>query len=283
MTVWGFPNQFFSDSWVVGCWRADHADTDDGTRLGDRGRGFPRGAVQARRARPRRSEIPGGAALFHRAQYHVARAAGRVRQLEQRVEAVLAAEPNGHIRGVLRDVGEHQQERASRADVRFHDRAGACVRGGRKRGQQTQALGKSRGGFSTKIHLKTDFDGHPIAFHLTGGEASDSRNFKTLLDLGPDVAPRAAVADKGYDAKANREAARERGICPVIPYRENAKDRPKYFAKALYKGRARIEQAVGKLKRFKRVAMRCEKTAQNYASFVALACGFTLIKSVHTA
>ena len=67
----------------------------------------------------------------------------------------------------------------------------------------------------------------------------------------------------------------------MIPYRENAKDRPKFFARALYRGRARIEHAVGKLKRFKRVALRCEKTAQNYASFVALACGFTLIKSVH--
>ena len=55
------------------------------------------------------------------------------------------------------------------------------------------------------------------------------------------------------------------------------------FPKALYKARARIEQAVGKLKRFKRIALRCEKTAQNYGSFVALALGFILIKSVHTA
>ena len=52
--------------------------------------------------------------------------------------------------------------------------------------------------------------------------------------------------------------------------------------KILYQARARIEQAVGKLKRFKRIALRCEKTAQNYASFVALALGFILIKSVHT-
>ncbi|QDW41892.1 transposase [Bradyrhizobium sp. KBS0727] len=51
----------------------------------------------------------------------------------------------------------------------------------------------------------------------------------------------------------------------------------------LYKGRARIEQAVGKLKRFKRIALRCEKTAQNYGSFVALALGIILIKSIHTA
>ncbi len=58
---------------------------------------------------------------------------------------------------------------------------------------------------------------------------------------------------------------------------------PAFFPKALYKARTRIEQAVGKLKRFKRIALRCEKTAQNYGSFVALALGFILIKSVHTA
>ena len=120
----------------------------------------------------------------------------------------------------------------------------------------------------------------PLAFHLTGGEASDSRNFEILLDLGPDIAPRAAITDKGYDAKANRDGARRRGICP---FKSNAIDKPAFFPKILYKARARIEQAVGKLKRFKRIALRCEKTAQNYGSFAALAFGFILIKSVHTA
>jgi transposase len=168
------------------------------------------------------------------------------------------------------------------ADVRLHRGARACFGGRRKRGQNDQALGRSRGGFSTKIHLKVDLGGLPLAFHLTGGEASDSRNFEILLDLGPDIAPRAAITDKGYDAKANRDGARKRGICPVIPYKSNAIDRPAFFPKILYKARARIEQAVGKLKRFKRIALRCEKTAQNYASFVALALGFISIKSVHT-
>lgn len=89
------------------------------------------------------------------------------------------------------------------------------------------------------------------------------------------------MGDKGYDSVANRVAARARGICPVIPLRSKAKIKPKFFAKALYKGRARIEQTVGKLKRFKRVTLRCEKTAQNYGSFVALGLTFILIKSVH--
>ncbi len=118
---------------------------------------------------------------------------------------------------------------------------------------------------------------------MTEGQASDSRNFEVLLDIGPDVKPRAAVGDKGYDSRPNRQAARSRGICPAIPYKRTAKDRPAFFPKRLYRGRARIEQTVGKLKRFKRVALRCEKTAQNYGSVVALALGFILVKSVHTA
>ena len=66
-----------------------------------------------------------------------------------------------------------------------------------------------------------------------------------------------------------------------IPYRTTTKDKPTFFPKALYRGRARIEQTMGKLKRFKRVTLRCEKTDENYGSFVALALSFILIKSVH--
>ena len=91
------------------------------------------------------------------------------------------------------------------------------------------------------------------------------------------------MADKGYDAKRNRAAARARGICPVIPYRATATARPAFFPKTLYRARARIEQLVGKLKRFKRIALRCEKTNTNFASLVALALGFILVKSVHMA
>ncbi|MEP9356343.1 IS5 family transposase [Xanthobacter sp. KR7-65] len=208
--------------------------------------------------------------------------AGGVRALEQRLEAVLAAAPDRRVRAVLRNAGLAQPHRASGPDVRFHRGARPRLRRRSKRGQQGQALGRSRGGFSTKIHLKSDFDGLPLAFHLTGGEAGDSPFFKLLLDLGPDVKPRAVLADKGYDAKANRALARARGIAPAIPFKSNAKDRPAFFPKVLYKGRARIEQCFGKLKRFKRVALRCEKTEQGFAAIVALAFCFILIKSVHT-
>lgn len=153
----------------------------------------------------------------------------------------------------------------------------------RYKGQQHQALGRSRGGFSTKIHLKTDLDGLPLDFHLTGGEASDSTQFETSLDIGPDIRPRIAVTDKGYDSEANRLAALARGITPVIPRRENSKQRGRFFPKRLYKLRARIEQTIGKLKRYKRVAMRCEKTDTSYTAFISFACGLMLVKSVHTA
>ncbi|MER9445843.1 transposase [Mesorhizobium sp. M0340] len=121
------------------------------------------------------------------------------------------------------------------------------------------------------------------AFDLTGGEKGDAPHFPILLGLGPDIDPRAAIGDKGYASRANRDAARKRGVIPVIPHKANEKATPAFFAKVLYKGRARIEQAVGKLKRFKRIALRCGKTKRNFASFVALAAGFILIKSVNTA
>ena len=107
--------------------------------------------------------------------------------------------------------------------------------------------------------------------------------FPLLLDSGPDVKPRAALADKGYDSNVNRTLARERGICPAIPHKINAKHRPAFFPKALYRGRARIEHTFGNLKRFKRVALRCEKTVKSFCAIVSLALSFIPIKSVHTA
>jgi transposase len=199
------------------------------------------------------------------------------------VEAVLAAEPIRRVRGVLPGTGGAEPDCALGANVLQRRGAGARVGSRRKRGQRKEASGRSRGGFSCKIHLKTHVRGLPLGFHLTGGEVSDSTQLPTSLDIGPDIQPRAALTDKGYDAQANRAACRARGIVPVIPHRANARKRPMFFPKLLYKGRARIEQAMGKLKRFKRIALRCEKTAENYRSLVASACAIILVKSVHTA
>ena len=69
----------------------------------------------------------------------------------------------------------------------------------------------------------------------------------------------------------------------MIPVKSSARTRPGFFPKALYRARARIEQLVGKLKRFKRIALRCEKPSKNFASFVAFALGLIIVKSAHTA
>jgi transposase len=148
----------------------------------------------------------------------------------------------------------HLVQMLDRTVVRAHVSAAAA-----KGGQKNPAPGRSRGGFSSKIHRKTDHDGRPIAFHLTGGEVSDSTQLATSLDTGPDITPRAAMTGKGYDAKSNRAACRQRGIVPVIRHRSNTKNKPSFFPKRRYRRRARIEPAIGKLKRFKRIAMRCEK------------------------
>ena len=112
---------------------------------------------------------------------------------------------------------------------------------------------------------------------------SDTTQFETSLDLGPDIAPRVAITDKGYDSRLNREAALARGVTPVIPRRENSKERGGFFPKRLYKLRGRIEQTMGKLKRFKRIALRCDKTKLSFTALTSFACCVMLIKSVHTA
>ena len=189
----------------------------DRCRLGAGGRDLSGVPLAAGRQGPGRPQVPGGHPLLRGPQHHLASAAGHLRQVEQRLEALLAPEPGGRVRGVLRGAREPQPHRSPCADVRLHGGAGARLGGRRQRGQHGQALGRSRGGFSTKIHLKVDLDGLPLAFHLTEGQAGDSPQFEVLLDLGPDITPRAGVGDKGYDSKANRSAARQRGICPVIP------------------------------------------------------------------
>ena len=100
---------------------------------------------------------------------------------------------------------------------------------------------------------------------------------------GADIRPRIVMTDKGYDSQTNRAAALARGITPVISRRENSEQRGRFFPKRLYKLRARVEQAIGKLKRFKRVAMRCEKTDISYSAIIGFARGVMLTKSVHTA
>ena len=129
-----------------------------------------------------------------------------------------------------------------------------------------------------------DCHGLPIALWVTSASPHEQKLVETTLEhrFVADK-PKRLIGDKGYDSDANRRAARARGITPVIPRRENSKQRGRFFPKRLYKLRARIEQTIGKLKRFKRVAIRCEKTDISYSAIISFACGLMLVESVHTA
>ena len=102
---------------------------------------------------------------------------------------------------------------------RQHLRQGAPLGPWRQRGAKNQAIGPSRGGQTTKIHVLTDVIGRPFAFMLTGGNAADSPVAPHLL-AGLKGA-RYLLADKGYDANSLRKRLRQSAIVPVIPGRSN--------------------------------------------------------------
>ncbi len=141
-------------------------------------------------------------------------------------------------------------------------RAHACSTG---YGEQfDQGLGRSKGGFSTKIHAKVDTLGNPLKFIITAGQTSDITQAEALLEgeTGAYV-----IGDKGYDSKALRNAIIQRGCEPVIPSRSNSLD-PWEYDKDIYKERHVVECYFSKMKHFRRVFSRFDKTARNLASFL---------------
>jgi transposase len=106
--------------------------------------------------------------------------------------------------------------------------------------------------------------GTPLAFVLTGGEVSDITQAETLLNGWQATH---VIADKGYDANALVAAIEQRGAIAVIPSRSNRKH-PRELDAHLYKERHLIECWFNKLKHFRRVFSRFEKTAKNFLSFV---------------
>jgi transposase len=125
----------------------------------------------------------------------------------------------------------------------------------KKGGSEDQALGRSRGGLSTKIHLAVRGLGAPVRLLLTGGQRGDCPQTHALIEGLP--------ADAAYDADPMRKAIAAKGAVAVIP--SNPSRARKYpLDKHLYAQRHLIECCFSKLKQFRRVATRYEKTARNY-------------------
>jgi transposase len=152
-----------------------------------------------------------------------------------------------------------------------------------------EALGRSRGGFSTKLHLAFEGRGRPLAVRLTGGQRHESTQLAAVLDSirvprprgRPRQRPEVLTLDKGYSYPKCRQMLRQRGIRHVIPERKDQKaqrqakgkrgGRPPRFDREIYRLRSWAERGVNRLQQFRRIATRYEKRATNYLAFVHLA------------
>lgn len=157
---------------------------------------------------------------------------------------------------------------AGGAADRFIGGQGPSLRLGRKRGELSQAIGRSRGGRTTKIHALTDRQCRPIAFLLTGGQVADCTAADALLDLMPETD--VLHGDKGYDSDALRRKIEAKGAAPNIPPKANRRWK-NCFSPVLYRQRNAIERMFGRLKDFRRIATRYDKLARNFLAGVMLA------------
>ena len=153
------------------------------------------------------------------------------------------------------------------------------MRGGRKRGAERNALGRSRGGFSTKINARTNAEGLPIGIVITPGQAHDVTAFAALMQE-IDCDPEQMLGDKGYDSEAVRHDIEQRGGQAAIPSTATRKMQHA-VNKALYALRNRIERFFNRAKNSRRVATRYDKLIESFAAFVLLACIRIWIKFVH--
>lgn len=148
--------------------------------------------------------------------------------------------------------------------------------GGERDATEGEALGRSQGGFSTKVHLRAEGHGKPITVVLTSGERHEQTALEALLDQGairrpgrgrPRLRPRAVAGDKGYSSPTARARLRRRGIRPVIPSKSNERRQP-HFDRAAYRLRNQVERLINRLKQFRRIATRYEKRAVNYLAML---------------
>src|SRR4029434_2592933 len=153
-------------------------------------------------------------------------------------------------------------------DDRLNHRAGSSAR--RRRPQKLgddQAIGRSKGGLTTKIHALVDALGNPVGFHLTGGQEHDL----ACADALPELEAETLIADKAFDADERvLEPLAEAGKTAVIPPRKTRKT-PRAFDKDLYKARHLIENFFAKLKQFRAIATRYDKTARCFLAGIHLA------------
>ncbi|MET8572051.1 IS5 family transposase [Streptomyces sp. NPDC004783] len=176
--------------------------------------------------------------------------------------------------------------------VRAHQHAAATGRKGGGTGDEPDdhALGRSRGGLTTKVHLASDGKGRPLAVLITPGQRHDSVCARTLLERirvsrtglsRPRCRPDHVIADKAYSSRGFRGYLRQRGIAHTIPEKDDQRKhrrnrgrrggRPRGFDRETYRRRNTVERCFNRLKAFRGIATRYDKTATSYEAAVSLA------------
>ena len=148
-----------------------------------------------------------------------------------------------------------------------------------ERGITRNALGRLRGGFSTKINARTNADGLPIGIEITPGQTHDIIAYPALME-DIDCDPEHMLGDKGYDSEAIRRDIEQRGGQAVIPSLTSRKIQHA-VNKAVYALRNRIERFFNRAKNSRRVATRYDKLIESFSAFVLLACIRIWIRFVH--
>lgn len=142
-----------------------------------------------------------------------------------------------------------------------------CATGYYKGGSEEQGIGRSKGGLTSKIHVLADALGNGLKFIIGPGNENDIMKANALIQ---DIQNAAILGDKGYDADDFRATIKNQNCEPVIPGRSNRIIMIEYD-KDLYKGRHVIENFFAKIKNFRRIFSRFDKSLRNYLSFVAFA------------
>lgn len=125
---------------------------------------------------------------------------------------------------------------------------------------------------NSKLHAVCDGQGRPIILMLTEGQMNDHKGAGLLLPLLPSA--KELLADRGYDSDAFRGGLVKQGTAPCIPPIKSRKLAIPYD-KVLYRQRHRIENAFGRIKDWRRIAMRYDRCAHTFLSAICIAATVT--------
>ena len=148
------------------------------------------------------------------------------------------------------------------------------MRPGREQGDpdNDHGLGRSRGGYGSKLHLMTERGGTPLAAILTSGQRHESTQALALLAATLErLWPDAVADDKAHSTSAMRTWLSGHEIEAVTPNRDDELG-PKAYVRAVHRERPIIERTINRLKCYRRVATHCEKLATTNLAIVIIAC-----------